>query len=205
MTKDKNFILHTFLFFVFSLFIFFFYNRYIYLVWNIFLAYIPFFLSFHYIKTKNILIKLVNIVVSLIFYPNCIYVFTDLIHISKMNYYSRSNGTIMYNMDFEIWYRFAIIFVAVIIALNMSYITIKNYTKNIKLESLKYLIYILVSILSGIAVFIGRFIRLNSWDLFIHPIQNTKIILSNISADTLPFILIFAFIQLFVIIIYEKR
>ena len=150
------------------------YPKYYFLIWNIFLAYIPFLLSF--IKIKNKFFKCINNLIALVFFPNVIYLFTDLIHISVMKYYVKDTQGIRYIMNFTNWIRLSLIFVAVLIAIKLSYISLNNFIVNYRF---KHVIYVFISILTGVAVYIGRFIRLNSWDLILNPFNTLIIIFKN--------------------------
>ena len=176
------------------------YPKYYFLIWNIFLAYIPFLLSF--IKFKNRVFKFINNLVALIFFPNVIYLFTDLIHISVMKYYVKDTQGIRYIMNFTNWIRLSLIFVAILIAIKLSYISLNNFIVDYRF---KHIIYIFISILTGVAVYIGRFIRLNSWDLILNPFNTLIIIFKNINSDTIQYILLFAIIQYIVLIIMKDE
>lgn len=176
------------------------YPKYYFLICNIFLAYIPFLLSF--IKFKNRVFKFINNLVALIFFPNVIYLFTDLIHISVMKYYVKDTQGIRYIMNFTNWIRLSLIFVAVLIAIKLSYISLNNFIVDYRF---KHVIYVFISILTGVAVYIGRFIRLNSWDLILNPFNTLIIIFKNINSDTIQYILLFAIIQYIVLIIMKDE
>lgn len=176
------------------------YPKYYFLIWNIFLAYIPFLLSF--IKIKNKFFKCINNLIALVFFPNVIYLFTDLIHISVMKYYVKDTQGIRYIMNFTNWIRLSLILVAVLIAIKLSYISLNNFIVDYRF---KHVIYVFISILTGIAVYIGRFIRLNSWDLILNPFNTLIIIFKNINSDTIQYILLFAIIQYIVLIIMKDE
>lgn len=176
------------------------YPKYYFLIWNIFLAYIPFLLSF--IKIKNKFFKCINNLIALVFFPNVIYLFTDLIHISVMKYYVKDIQGIRYIMNFTNWIRLSLIFVAVLIAIKLSYISLNNFIVDYRF---KHVIYVFISILTGVAVYIGRFIRLNSWDLILNPFNTLIIIFKNINSDTIQYILLFAIIQYIVLIIMKDE
>ncbi len=176
------------------------YPKYYFLIWNIFLAYIPFLLSF--IKIKNKFFKRINNLIALVFFPNVIYLFTDLIHISVMKYYVKDTQGIRYIMNFTNWIRLSLIFVAVLIAIKLSYISLNNFIVDYRF---KHVIYVFISILTGVAVYIGRFIRLNSWDLILNPFNTLIIIFKNINSDTIQYILLFAIIQYIVLIIMKDE
>ena len=176
------------------------YPKYYFLIWNIFLAYIPFLLSF--IKIKNKFFKCINNLIALVFFPNVIYLFTDLIHISVMKYYVKDTQGIRYIMNFTNWIRLSLIFVAVLIAIKLSYISLNNFIVDYRF---KHVIYVFISILTGVAVYIGRFIRLNSWDLILNPFNTLIIIFKNINSETIQYIILFAIIQYIVLIIMKDE
>ena len=176
------------------------YPKYYFLIWNIFLAYIPFLLSF--IKIKNKFFKCINNLIALVFFPNVIYLFTDLIHISVMKYYVKDTQGIRYIMNFTNWIRLSLIFVAVLIAIKLSYISLNNFIVDYRF---KHVIYVFISILTGVAVYIGRFIRLNSWNLILNPFNTLIIIFKNINSNTIQYILLFAIIQYIVLIIMKDE
>lgn len=181
------------------------YPKYYFLIWNIFLAYIPFYLSFKYKNLKNKIIKAINLFLGIIFFPNAIYLFTDLIHIQNMKFYTRNLRNVEYIMKIEAWIKLSLIFIAVLIALKLSYLTIKNYSNISKTIYYKHLIYVFMSFLTGIAVFVGRFVRLNSWDLITHPITTFITIIRQLRVENLSFIILFALIQYFVIILEDNN
>lgn len=199
MNKTLKF--YTILISIFCILILAVYPKYLYLVWNMFLAYVSFYLSFNYITLKNKYIKGLNVFLALIFYPNSIYLFTDLIHISRLKFYAFNGKSTEYIMNFEAWLYLCILFISCFLAVKLSCITIKNY---VSYFGHKHKIYITVSLLTGIAVFIGRFIRLNSWDLIIHPFKTTIVILSHITAENIKYMALFFIIQMFVIYIENE-
>lgn len=195
----KTFKKYTALIFIYSLFVFFSIGH-IYLIWNMFLAWIPFALSYGYLKLERKFLKALNMLISLIFFPNILYLVTDLIHISRYKFYSRINRMVVYEMNFKNWLILALIFIAVYLAVKMSAITLKNYLENVKYNKL---IYLFVSFLTGVGIFVGRFLRLNSWDLFTKPFETTKMILMQINSKNIKLILLFMIIQL--VVVYIER
>ena len=59
--------------------------RYIFLVWNLFLACIPYWISLSLNKLilKSKVVQLLFFITWLVFFPNALYVVTDLIHLSS--------------------------------------------------------------------------------------------------------------------------
>lgn len=178
------------------------YPKYYFLIWNVILATVPFYLSFKF-DVKNKFIRYINMFIALIFYPNAIYVFTDLIHISRLKFYNIGKK-VEYIMDFENWIKLSLIFIALYLSLKLSYLAINNFTKNMSRIN-KYTSYVVISLLTGIAIYVGRFIRLNSWDLLISPLKTTILILNQLKVENIKYILLFSIIQFIVIIIEEEK
>ena len=137
---------------------------FLYLIWNIFLAFLPFLVSallLWYVNNKNIKISLlvVSLIFWLILFPNAPYIVTDLIHLNV-------------NPQVPLWFDILLIFSSAYIGLylgihsldHIEQIFLKYFNKN------KTNILIIISIfLSSFGIYLGRFPRWNSWDLFIQP------------------------------------
>lgn len=200
---NKIFKKYTIMTLIYFLLVVIFYPKYYFLIWNVFIAYIPFLLSFGFGKLKYKILEYINMFIVLIFWPNAIYIFTDLIHISVMRFYKKTD-TVTYIMNFNNWIRLSLIFIAVLVAVKLSYYTVHNYVKNKKNKKNKYTIYAVLSLISGLAVFVGRFGRLNSWYLFQNPIQITMTVLSYMKVENIKYMLFFALIQFIVLLIEEE-
>lgn len=138
---------------------------YTFLLWNLFLAIIPYILSEWMRKTK--LTKIKTMFLSslwLLFLPNSPYIITDLIHLHK------STSTVIW-LDLLMIFSFAFtgLSIAIISMYDMHKIIQKLWTKN-----LANCIIILTTFLCGYGIYLGRFLRLNSWDIFTVPLQTFK-------------------------------
>lgn len=149
-----------------------------FLVWNLFLAYVP------YIISKQMSVKppkakwkfFLVCFVWLLFIPNSFYIITDLFHLDM-------------NEDVPLWYDLALLLsfawsgllFGILSIRQMEKLFEKNFNKNFDL------FFILpVMALNGFGVYIGRYLRFNTWDvvsnpfqlandivyMFIHPIRN---------------------------------
>lgn len=169
--------------------------RYTFLIWNLFLAFIPFFMIYLSKKKK---LKYISYIVWLIFYPNAIYLLTDYIHLSRFKYYTVSD-IVVYNMNIDRWLALYFITIFTLLGLILGYISLKEMNKHLS----KYIYYPIISILTGIAVYIGRFVRLNSWELFTSPIDTFNTIISNINGETIEYIGLFSVLHLFITYIFD--
>ncbi|MRI02208.1 DUF1361 domain-containing protein [Kriegella sp. EG-1] len=136
---------------------------YTFLVWNLFLAAIPFFItqvmkyysSWKYSKPQ----KLLLFTTWLLFLPNSPYIITDLIHLHNHNSVLK-------------WLDLFLVFVFALNGLWLGLLSILDMFGFIKSESSSFhahLSIFLISMLSGYGIYLGRFLRFNSWDLLTKP------------------------------------
>lgn len=149
-----------------------------FLVWNLFLAYVPYALSNRMgclsIKTKWKF--LVYAFVWLLFIPNAFYIITDLFHLDM-------------NEEVPLWYDLALLLSFAWSGLLFGILSVRQMEKVFEENFNKKfdLLFILpIMALNGFGVYVGRYLRFNSWDvitspfqlindivyLFIHPIRN---------------------------------
>lgn len=135
-----------------------------YLIKNLFLAWIPLILSLWlvFILEKNSWTSYPALIISLLwllFLPNAFYMITDFIHIQDIQsslavYYAISLASIIIN--------------AVLVGYVSLFIVYGELSKRISVRK-SLLICLLIILLSSFAVYIGRDLRWNSWDVFINP------------------------------------
>jgi len=184
------------------------------LVWNIFLATLPlFFIEFSLLQNKKN--KYVGAIVFgilwFVFFPNSVYMITDFIHISadKLVWYDASaryiiNNGIMYSNDIKHWVKLFVIGIGVIYGLliGMESLNIFYRFLNQKVPKLiSYLIVAGVSLISGVGVYIGRFLRFNSWDL-LKPMSILRGVLINVNRFAIEFMVAFAGFILILFLFY---
>lgn len=192
----------------------------IYMIWNVILAWVPLEIVslIYYINSKyenKALIKITTIflcILWLLFYPNSTYIITDFIHLNSNEYhlinpnYSpyTTEARIIFNDNVSIWLDFVNIGIGVWIGYAVGFISlyiiqqalIKKY--NIMVS---WILVSIVHILTGFAIFIGRFNRWNSWDIILHPANIITILQSSNNLKSLKFTLLFGFFSLTVFLI----
>lgn len=189
--------------------------RYTIYVWNLFLAWIPlvFSISIH-MKYYNInsnekspLIIYLLMFVWIMFYPNAPYIVTDFIHINTSNYIFKIEDTLEFERNFWIWYDFILIasfawvgFIIGFISLYLNQALIKiNYNGLIS-----WIFVVITSFISGYGIYLGRFIRWNSWDIISNPLGLFESIIKNFSTEALAFSFAFGlFLLLTYILLYK--
>ncbi len=145
---------------------------YAFLVWNLFLGYIPLFIT-NWMR-KNILlfesrIKLSAVLlVWLLFMPNSFYIITDLFHLSDMD-------------TPVLWFDLMMIFSFAWNGLVAGLLSVYRMEQMLKLTKGKWISFFIISAvmwLCAFGVYIGRYLRFNSWDVLTNPFSLAKEILS---------------------------
>ena len=136
---------------------------YIFLVWNLFLAFIPFVLSL-YLTNQSKLNTFKLLLLSgiwLLFLPNAPYMITDLIHL-------RLSETYM------VWFDILVV-VSFALCSMMCYLYSIRYMKSILSEHFNpkcvKLFFSVLPFAIAFGVYLGRFMRYNSWDLVHMPFK----------------------------------
>ncbi len=173
-------------------------NRYIGLIWNLFLAWIPFvlaYLAYIFSWRRSLMYFAIPTftLLWLIFFPNAPYILTDLQHLSQ-----GSNGVpLWYDVILLIWFSWTGMLLG-IVSLNLMQEIIKRQIG----RWVGWAFVFIVSVLSGIGLYVGRFIRLNSWDVLQNPGGTALNITDWLSDPSLRSIGFIALYTLFFIFIY---
>jgi uncharacterized membrane protein len=143
----------------------------LFLCWNIFLAWIPYVLSnfFVEIKTKARWKQLLLFITWLLFFPNALYIVTDLIHIED-------------NTDIPVWYDAVLLFAASFIGIIMAFVSLRKVEYFLARSFSKLVVSILIPVIlftASFGVYLGRFQRWNSWDVLKDPLALGIDILNN--------------------------
>jgi uncharacterized membrane protein len=174
-------------------------RSYVFLFWNLFLAFIPWWIS-NYMKQKNALAAkdLPLLVIWLLFLPNAPYILTDLFHLK-------------HRPPIPLWFDLTLILSFAFIGLLVFYKSLKdmlgllgNYMSNTSLSVLTYGIFWLISF----GLYLGRFLRLNSWDVM-HPFYLLKTCLRMFTnehslKDVCGFTLIFSAFLMFLFLMITR-
>lgn len=144
-------------------------KSFVWLFWNIFLAIIPFAISSLLLfyqdnnKLKNIYFLIFGFL-WLIFIPNAPYLITDLIHIGVVK-----SVPVIY----DAFLLFSMAWIGFYLCLYSIYhidqILKKRYKKSVSEIAIFFIILFI-----SFGIYLGRFLRFNSWDLFKDPISLLK-------------------------------
>jgi uncharacterized membrane protein len=142
------------------------------LIWNLFLAWLPYLFSLsiaaiHRLRPRWWWMLLIPGGLWLLFLPNSFYIVTDLIHVSQ-------------RQSIPIWYDAGLIAITAWTGLFLavsSLHSVQGVVRDYLGHYLGWAFALVVIALSGYGVYLGRFLRWNSWDLLSDP--------SEIIADSL--------------------
>ncbi len=172
-------------------------KRYTTLVWNLFLAWIPFILSYlAYTLSWNKRFLYFAIPVTaflwLIFFPNAPYILTDLQHLAN----ETTKAPLWYDVIVLIWFSWTGLLLGLVSLYLMHDIVHRTFGR-----TLGWGFVFVVSGLSSFGVYLGRFVRFNSWDILNDPKEIVVTILGlaiDPSMRMVAFTVLFAVFYLFV-------
>lgn len=154
----------------------------IYILWNILLAFIPFFISFILLslsKEKKLskIIFIVGFILWMLFIPNAPYIVTDFIHLGEIR---------SVPMIYDVFLIFSSASVGLMLGFH-SFFHIEQIIKTKYSPRVTSLIMSLIMIIISFGIYLGRFMRFNSWDVFVNHtslIKNVWKIFSQSTANT---------------------
>lgn len=163
-------------------------NREIYrfLYWNMFLAWMPagfaLLLDWIYVYIqKNRVLRLLLFIAAgtlwLLFYPNSAYLITDQLHPFVM--FQREYGEPFWQ-GIEFWYHMLLFFSAAVIGLLLgvySLLSVQELVRRSFGRAQSWIFAVVILGLTSMGIYLGRFIRWNSWDVIGSPQQMVQQVL----------------------------
>ncbi|MBS1926135.1 MAG: DUF1361 domain-containing protein [Bacteroidetes bacterium] len=153
----------------------------LFLVWNIFLAWIPYVLSrfFELYRQKQKWKQALLFGTWLLFFPNALYIVTDLVHIDRESMVPW-------------WYDVVLLFMASLIGIVLGFVSLRKAERFLRTYFTAGMVSALIALLlflGSFGVYLGRFERWNSWDVvhnplglavnimdcFINPVENYRV------------------------------
>jgi uncharacterized membrane protein len=167
------------------------------LLWNLFLAWIPFlvaYLAYALSWRRQTLYVILPVItfIWLIFFPNAPYILTDLQYLAKKS----ASAPLWYDVIVMIWFAWTGLLLGLVSLYLMHDIVQRTFSRR-----LGWLFVFSVSILSSFGVYLGRFVRFNSWDILNDPREIAVTILGlaiDPSLRLVAFIILFSVFYLFV-------
>ena len=138
---------------------------YLFLFWNIFLAFVPFLISGIVMRMagnfnkKYLGVIIIGGILWLITFPNAPYLVTDVIHLG-------------HNRLMPQWYDVILLFVTAWIGMLFTFYSLLNIEKALRTiyTKIKTGVFLgLLILISSFGIYVGRFLRWNSWDVITNP------------------------------------
>jgi uncharacterized membrane protein len=170
------------------------------LVWNLFLAWIPFILAYvaHAVSWRRRTLYLVMPFIAflwLIFFPNAPYMLTDLQDLARR----AGDAPLWYDVITVGWFSWTGTLLGVISLYLIQDIIIRSFGR-----AAGWTFVFVISALSSFGIYIGRFVRLNSWDILQNPAETAQEVMGIIvdpSMRLAAFTLLYTFFFLFIFLL----
>ncbi|MFP2996244.1 DUF1361 domain-containing protein [Spongiivirga sp. MCCC 1A20706] len=171
---------------------------FLFLVWNLVLATVPLFCSYVLIRKerwqKPYLFAIIFLV-WLLFFPNAPYIITDFIHLEGWS-------------QMPLWFDFILIGCFALAGLQLGLQSLLIIHENLKwyfTNGSSHFVVVACCLLSGYGVYLGRFVRLNSWEVITNPIKLTILATRSLGGiNTWVFSLLFGGSILLAYYLYRK-
>ncbi|MDU7056835.1 MAG: DUF1361 domain-containing protein [Ligilactobacillus salivarius] len=173
-----------------------------FLLLNTFLGYIPVELAMHINEKQNPVIFWLLFFFWLLFYPNAPYVLTDLFHLARFNPYDPTTG--LMTLRLKMWLEFTNLISSALGCTLMGLWSFDHFINVIAIRwnkrSIPFRISLafILTILSSIGIYVGRFLRLHSAYLFTSPKWVVDLLIGMWNARMLTFVIFMTIIQLIV-------
>ena len=134
--------------------------RYGFLVWNLFLAWIPAFAASRLERSDSQLRQAGWLALWLAFLPNAPYIVTDFIHLRP-------------KPGVPLWYDVALLISFAMTGVLLGYVSVADVQRFVARrfgDATAWAAAASALVLSGVGIYLGRFLRWNSWDLLANPV-----------------------------------
>lgn len=136
-------------------------DAYVWLNWNLFLALIPILFAYVAIVSKYRTVSIIFALIWIGFLPNAPYIITDFIHLADVGPKSL------------LWYDAIMIF-------SYSLVGVTAYLMSLRMIVLRFHFALwfpaIISLVTGFGIYLGRYIRFNSWHVFTQPLDIAKVL-----------------------------
>ena len=173
-------------------------EEYTFLIWNLFLAWIPLGMAYaassFAMRRRNLFITMpMAVILWLLFFPNSPYILTDLQHLSHPQPFI----PVWFDMLLINWFAWTGTLLGVFSLFLMQDIVRRAFGR-----IAGWAFVIVVGLLSGLGIYIGRFLRWNSWDIILHPFDRLSDFMYYAAHPSLQSIVFISVFSAFFIFIY---
>jgi uncharacterized membrane protein len=170
------------------------------LIWNLFLAWIPFILAYfaHTISWRRVWLYFVLPFIAflwLIFFPNAPYMLTDLQDLAR----GTVGAPLWYDVIIVGWCSWTGMLLGVVSLYLMQDIVLRRFGR-----MAGWIFVFAISTASSFGMYVGRFVRLNSWDILQNPTETAMDILGLVvdpSMRLAAFTVLYTFFFLFIFLL----
>ena len=137
--------------------------NYIFLPWNLILAWIPLWMAVRISEESHPGKQILYLLAWLLFFPNAPYIITDLLHLKPRD-------------NFPFWYDSLLLFAYAFTGLTLGIFSALQVFKKLKALFTQWqarAFILMAMMISGYGIYLGRFLRYNSWDILSDPFQIT--------------------------------
>ncbi|HEX8552336.1 MAG TPA: DUF1361 domain-containing protein [Abditibacteriaceae bacterium] len=144
---------------------------YTFLLWNLFLAALPlvFGAAFRAASGRKSVLQIVWFILWLLFFPNAPYILTDLLHLKD-------------HTAAQVWLDLAVLMSCAGTGAVFGYYSLADVHAAIEErfgKSIGWTLACFVLLLCGYGIYVGRFLRFNSWNALLHPTHLIKTLFNN--------------------------
>lgn len=132
---------------------------YFFLVWNLFLAAVPFAAALLFENVKSVVARAITFVAWLVFLPNAPYILTDFIHLRP-------------RPPIPLWFDVLLLLSAAGTGLLLGYgsvIIVQRVIERRRGVKTGWFVAAVALFLSAFGIYLGRFVRFNSWEIVTDP------------------------------------
>jgi uncharacterized membrane protein len=173
-------------------------SDYAFLIWNIFLAWIPLGIAYTASalaqKRRFLLFTIpAGAVLWLIFFPNAPYILTDLLHLGRMV----RDVPLWFDVLLLIWFSWTGLLLGLVSLFFMHSLVTRELGR-----FMGWAFVLMVGLLTGLGIYIGRFLRWNSWDLFFQPLERFTEFMYYATHPSMRAIMFISTFSLFFLFVY---
>lgn len=166
------------------------------IIWNLFLAVLPLLCSLIFTHTthQHKIIHILSLIAWFLFFPNAPYMITDFIHITPLTFYEYASSGSIYLQNIITWMQLLYLALGIFVGVLSGFKSLAILHTYFKKHYSPLIIHILLAFVflsSGYGIFLGRFLRLNSWDI-LHPFAMISEIISQTNSFAIAFSIMFA-------------
>ena len=167
----------------------------LYLIWNLFLAWVPYVISLYFIRKDISVNRFIPVfIVWFLFFPNAPYLVTDVIHIAS------GSPALWYDSLLFFFYGWIGLFLGIV-----SLLRVHEYLKLHLNYILSEISIFCICFISSLGIYLGRFERWNSWDVFLNPLVLIRRLFNlsiNLTHTGTPLMFVFVF-TVFTYVVYR--